>query len=481
MDSSIVATAVIAIGKYFNDFVEIQWIVPAYLPTYLEMDLEPDDVIGRKWATIAALAALLAFSLGAGHSQSLEQEVGGSGLYAMTFVTLPEITPPEKFGMMSAGLGMAFAVSGVLGPTIGGIIMTHPTWRWVFYFNGPCCGFVIALILLSWPVTQSPERIKIEDLDLFGHSLFVTTCVLLVFAIQRAGAGTYTWGSATNVVCLAITLGFWIWYFSKPGRSIAPLFQGRIITHRITLANITLTDKNTNITTLFGYVFCTVLIELPQRFQVVNGRSSQAAGIDLLPLLGASPVGSGLGGFLSSKRNRSVYTLTAGSASMLLGAGLLYSVGLDQTRPARLYGPEVPLGSGVGLLFSSVTVSVKLHASSEDAASAQGLLAHGRFLGGNVGLAIATVIPNKYLISDLNKSLDVIETFASQEKQAVARALEGAFVTQIGVCAVLAAVCSVFYAFTFERNPASFAGMAEKACARAEVQGSDQAEDSESC
>lgn len=64
----------------------------------------------------------MASSLGAGLSQSLIQVIvfrsiqgiGGAGLYSMAFISLPEITPPEKFPLMAAVLGIAFAVSAVL-------------------------------------------------------------------------------------------------------------------------------------------------------------------------------------------------------------------------------------------------------------------------------------------------------------------------------------------------------------------------------
>lgn len=62
------------------------------------------------------------FSLACGLAQTIEQLIvfralqglGGSGLYAMPLTTLPEVTPPEKFPIMSAAMGIVFAVSAVL-------------------------------------------------------------------------------------------------------------------------------------------------------------------------------------------------------------------------------------------------------------------------------------------------------------------------------------------------------------------------------
>lgn len=131
------------------------------------------------------------------------------------------------------------------GPTIGGVITTQSSWRWVFLFNVPCCAFVIALMLVSWPHTVSPGGITFRQLDLVGCLLFMATAVLLVLALQEAGAGTYAWNSSLVIACLtisglsAIALTVWIWYFSKPGsHRISPLFPARILRHRIILANL---------------------------------------------------------------------------------------------------------------------------------------------------------------------------------------------------------------------------------------------------
>lgn len=128
-----------------------------------------------------------------------------------------------------------------------------------------------------------------------------------------------------------------------------------------------------------------MLVELPERFQVVNGKSAQTAGLMLLAVSGASALGthsnpcfdylfctnycrgSGLGGRLSAKANLSFYTLTAGSMFALLGSGLLYSVGFSHSVPNKLYGFEILIGFGFGLTFVSTTVMIKLHAQERDA------------------------------------------------------------------------------------------------------------------
>lgn len=150
-----------------------------------------------------------------------------------------------------------------------------------------------------------------------------------------------------------------------------------------------------------------VIVNLPQRFQAVNGLSPTAAGIRLLPLLLCSPFASGLSGLLVTKAKvPPAYLLILGSALQLLGVGLTSSLPSTQQsiRPAQ-YGYEVLMGFGFGLGLSSLLVLVPMVVSKQDigkvhlpmgenpaltfvTAVAMGAITQIRVLGGTVGLAI---------------------------------------------------------------------------------------------
>ena len=270
----------------------------------------------------------------------------------------------------------------------------------------------------------------------------------------------------------------------------------------------------------------TVIIEFPQRLQLVNGKSSQAAGVDLLPLLLAAATGeqltlwvlsfetlrligmlaSFISAFLSTgKRNLSFYTVTGAGALALTGSGLLSSVGRGVDIPHYLYGYEVIFGLGLGGLLISPILSIKLNAREEDAgkrhlyasctlrhealvyilslplpadncdsASAQGLASQSRILGGNIGISIATVILNSHLssdlagvltplqISDLRRSINTIETLTRHQQTTVAASFVKAFKSQLQGCVGVAAACLIIGLLAWQRHPPTMAELGEK-------------------
>lgn len=144
LDSSIVATSLFTIGTEFDDLERMNWIALAYTLSYLGCAAffsRMTDVIGRRDAFLVAFVVFFAFSLGCGFAQSMDaliacralQGVGGSGLYSVTMITLPELSPDHLRKWIASIIGIVIAMAGVLGPVLGGILTEYASWRWVFW------------------------------------------------------------------------------------------------------------------------------------------------------------------------------------------------------------------------------------------------------------------------------------------------------------------------------------------------------------
>lgn len=140
------ATSLFAIAIEFQEIEAINWVALAYTLSYLSFAVllaRISDVVGRRTAYIAASVIFIGFSLGCGWSKSLSQliafralqGIGGSGLYSLTMIMLPEITPDKYMGYVSGVIGIVLACAGVLGPVLGGVLTQYATWRWVFWIK----------------------------------------------------------------------------------------------------------------------------------------------------------------------------------------------------------------------------------------------------------------------------------------------------------------------------------------------------------
>lgn len=233
---------------------------------------------------------------------------------------------------------------------------------------------------------------------------------------------------------------------------------------------------------LSGYCYLAIVITLPERFQVVNEDSALMAGVHLIPMLGATALGSIIAGALSKRKNNTSRTLVAASCLQVIGLGLLTTFDAPSSPTNPQFGYQAIFGLGVGLTFSSATILTKIQASGRDHAVAQGVMAQVRVLGGALGLVVCNVIFNIRLES-LEAKLSAAEKDALHRSpmalmhmgdgvdQGVAQDVKEVFSTSfqsmvwvmfwVAVAETVASLC------TWEMNPTSLDEIDAAALARA--------------
>ncbi|WAO90523.1 MFS domain-containing protein [Fusarium falciforme] len=423
IDTSIVATSLYSIGVDFEALEEVNWVALAYTLAYLGCAVvfaRISDIIGRRDAFIAAYIIFFAFSLACGFSQNLEQliafralqGIGGSGLYALTMIILPELSPPHLAQHIGALVGMIVALSGVLGPVLGGILTHYTTWRWVFWINGPV-GFVsLVIFIFTWPKAEhlpTIERRAWKELDYFGSFLAIAAAVLVIFAFQTAGTSSDGgWKTAMFIAPLlcgllawGLLVGWQVFIQHRLSERFAPAFPINLFRNRV--------YTTAALNTLFiGFPYLLLIYAIPLRIQVVSGKSALVGGVMLLPMLGAAALGSILAGKFNSVKNYVFETLFVGSCLMTLGCGLL--VTLDHAPDdAKLLGFITFCGLGFGLTVASSTMLSTIEAPIRDFAPAQGILSQMRLLGGSLGIATSSALLNQRIVEYLSGILTPFE------------------------------------------------------------------------
>lgn len=403
LDTSIVATAIFTIGTDLHSLNSITWIALSYTLSYVGCAIifaRVADIVGRKYAYVAATVIFLAFSLACGFSRNLAsliafralQGIGGSGLYSVALIILPEISTPAMRGLIGGIIGSVVAISGVLGPVLGGIITRYTTWKWLFWikyappgccvgytkvltpgFSAPVCLISLVLLFLAWPKPEQLPPLKlrpVKELDVIGCLLLSAASVLVVFSFQQAGVIANVWGQGrflgpliTGCAC-CVLFSIWEFFVSTRIHSISPILPGRLLKSRI-YSSAALG------TALIGFVYFVVIYSLPLRFQVVDGKSPLTAGISLLPMLGSAAVATMIGGAIVSKTNRSFEVLMIGSCLMVIGAGLLTTLKDVRHTEPKTYGFLVFAGFGFGLTVSTASFLAATRSEAKD---------HGKYI-----------------------------------------------------------------------------------------------------
>src|SRR5271169_1214047 len=118
--------------------------------------------------TISSFACGAATSLGMILIARAVQGAGGGALQPLSQAILLESFPPERRGAAMAVFGLGVVVAPVLGPTLGGWLTDHYSWRWAFYINVPFG--ILAFLGITTFLSETARNIR-NRFDWFGFGM----------------------------------------------------------------------------------------------------------------------------------------------------------------------------------------------------------------------------------------------------------------------------------------------------------------------
>ncbi|KAF2177012.1 MFS general substrate transporter, partial [Zopfia rhizophila CBS 207.26] len=465
LETTIVATVLVSVASSLGDFHRSNWIVTSYLLTYtgfLTIFARCSDVFGRKTILLIGLVIFTLASYACGLANSMIQLIifrafqglGGAGIYSLAMRVLTEIPDEKTMGPVAGLIGMVFACSSIAGPLLGGAIASTTNWNWVFFLNVPAGAILIVLAAVIFPNNEKPLHNTFKDIlrvDWIGCWLSLAFIALLIFALE-SGGNEFEWNSAQittslvgSVACILL-FGLWEAYLGKlpEDHPTLPIFPFRL------LKNWTL---NIALITAFiiGFPFMITIIYLPQSLQVAASRSTIRAGIDIIPLLIFSALGSGLGGAFCARKPIEREILTFSFALQLLGLGLLYYAPLKRSVTAGQYAYECIAGLGFGFSLSTIVIVARRAVQPDDLSVAMGFITQIRVLGALVGVACTQTLLNAVTRRDLvtflgpadmaalRDSIQTIGKFPREQQEAVrssyARGYKSQIIVSLGTAA----------------------------------------------
>ncbi len=406
LDQTIVGTAMPRIIADLGGFDRYTWVTTAYLvasTTAVPIVGRLTDIYGRKIFYIAGIIVFLAGSVLAGTSQTMNQLIafraiqglGGGVIMANSFVAVADLFPPAERGKFQGFIGVAFGLSSVIGPTLGGFITDSLSWNWVFLINIPL-GIPLILLFI-WLFPNIRPEVENRKLDYPGMATLILAVVPILIALSWGGV-QYPWASTQVIGMLvfgSVMVGAFIAIERKADSPVMPLdiYSNPMVAVSLIVVFLT------------GFGMFGAIIFIPLFFQGVLGASATSSGSFLTPMMMGIVVGAIVSGQLLS-RTGGHYRIQGMIGLALMTFGLFLISTMDETTSFGVaVGYIVLMGIGMGSTFPTFTLSIQNSVPFRVMGIATSALQFYRSIGGMLGLALLGAVMARRFADKLDSSL----------------------------------------------------------------------------
>jgi EmrB/QacA subfamily drug resistance transporter len=383
IEATIVATAMPQIAGELGDLHLYSWVFSSFLLAQTATTVvfgKLSDLYGRRAVLLAGIGIFLAGSILCGFAWSmpsliifrLVQGLGAGAIQPVSMTVVGDLYPGHERGRVQGWLASVWGFSSVVGPLVGGMIIQHVSWAWIFWINVPIGLAAAAGFFLFLRETVSAEE---RSVDAAGAGLFTIAVAALMVALTQAGASDGRTSAIAAAVC-AVSAALFV---RQERRARDPMISFALWAHRSLAA--------TNAATLFsGMAVIGLTTFLPMYVQAVMGGSPLLAGFMLTAMVLGWPIAATVGA-----RNFARFglrpILVAGAALLPIGgaAFVLLSPG---TSPLVAGLGSLVMGFGMGFFSTAAIVLIQdsVGWAERGAATASNLFA--RNLGSTLGATV---------------------------------------------------------------------------------------------
>ena len=298
IEGTIVSTAMPTIVSDLDGLEIMNWVVSIFLlmtavstPLYGKLA----DSIGRKPVFFFFFALFVTGSSLFGLAENMIelllfrviQGLGSGAVQPVAITIIADLYTLQKRAKM-LGLNSGFwGVASVIAPLLGGFIVQHLSWHWVFYINVPI-GIIAFLLVLVY--LREPKHKSSSKLDLQGTIWLVLLLLALMFFLQDLGSNMNLLVMAALAVLIVISV---ILFFRAEKRAADPIMPLSMLRDKefFALNNITLLISGV----VIGFEFY-----IPTWMQGINGTNASLAGFAVTPsslmwIVGSFLIGGMLG------------------------------------------------------------------------------------------------------------------------------------------------------------------------------------------
>jgi EmrB/QacA subfamily drug resistance transporter len=393
---------------------QVLWVLNGYSLMYAVLLITSGrlgDIFGPRnmfGAGIVVFTIASAFSGLAHDPTQLILARGAQGLGAAILAPqgLPIMTtlfPPERRGGVFAIYGALSGLAVLLGPVLGGFIVTHFGWRWIFYVNLPVGLITLVLAFLFVPDLRPGRR---HRLDWVGVVLATLGLFGIVFGLIEGQR--YEWGTVWSGITIPEIIAAGVLVLA-----VFLLVQWRRQDREPLLPFAVFKDRNYRFMALvllaMGFAIVGVFLPLTLYYQSVLGLSAFDAGLAIAPQPLAMMLLSGVAAPLAARYAK--YILVVGLT--LFAVGMAYIAWTAQVTSNRwLFVPGLVIaGAGMAGIWTPVYSLATRDLQPRFAGVASGVISTVQELGAVLGSAAIGALLQNQLANDLHSRA---VTFATQ-------------------------------------------------------------------
>ncbi len=408
IEATIVSTAMPQIVAQLGGLRLYSWVFSSFLLAQTATTVvfgNLADIYGRKPVMLLGIGVFMAGSILAGFAWSMPamilfrliQGVGAGAMQPVAMTIVADLYPARERGKIQGYLASVWAISAVLGPVVGGLIIRNVSWAWVFWINIPVGVAAVAGFIAFLHENVKHER---RSIDIAGAVSFTIAVTSLLIALTEIGTSSSTLLTAAGAVFCASTLAFVL----QERRAANPMVSFALWTRRpIAAAN--------GVSVLAGMALIGLTTFLPIYVQIVLQRSPVVAGLALTTMLVGWPAGATLAARLFHRFALHQLLLT-GTMLLPAGAALFVSLG-PQSSPITAALGSLIMGFGMGLLSVSSLVLIQEIVDRSQRGSVTASNLFSRNLGSTLGATALGAVLNH----GLTRSAGVAAVTSDQLRQ----------------------------------------------------------------
>ena len=375
IDQTLLATATPEIAGSFGGLRDSSWIVVAYLlaaAVIVPMYGRLGDRLGKRRMLLVAVAVFALGSLISGLAQNMPQFIagrvvqglGGGGLMMLSHALIGELVPPVERIRFQGYFALMFSTASISGPVVGGIVVQHISWRWLFLANLPLIAFAAWRLVRLPPGEKHPQQGATTDIG--GHVLFAVGALSLLFWLTSAGH-RFAWFSSISAALAftaVVSIGALWWHESRHASPFLPIELLHDKTLRLSSVLIVLFAAS-----MFALIFF-----LPIYLQLGHRVSPSTSGLLLLPVTAGQVIAAVLVSRIL-RRTGDPYPLPLGGMALTCTGFVLLGI-----LPPSLYRDRarLPARTGLGSVMPVTQVVVQTVAGRTKLGSAMANLSLAR-------------------------------------------------------------------------------------------------------